>query len=209
MSAPEQPLASRLQQLLEVVDQDREKRCAGLIDQAYAESNRIVRQAWQKTRARLHHEAQQSREAFRRQLLLEQARNAARRRLARESADRAWLDQAWPLLQEALTRRWQMAEGRALWVDVLTRQAQSRLVRRDWQIEHPSNWPQAEQQTLKARLQATLGETPVFVADPALPAGIRVRTGDTVVDGSHEGLLRDRTHIEALLLAFARTSRHG
>ena len=209
MSSSGQPVASRLRQLLEVVNQDREQRCAELIGQARAEADRIVSRAWQKTRARLHHEVLQARDHYRRHLLLEQASNEARSRQARQRADRAWLQQVWQPLQEALARRWQTAEGRGLWIEVLTAQAMASLVRRDWQIEHPSDWPEAEHQQLKTRLQAALGEVPVFVADPALSAGIRVRAGDTVVDGSGAGLLRDRAHIEALLLATARESGNG
>jgi hypothetical protein len=209
MSTPGQAQAARLRQLLEVVDQDREKRCAELLDQAHAEAERVVRQARQKTRARLHHEVLQSREQYRSQLRLEQANNAARRRQARERADCAWLAQAWQPLQEALVGRWQAAEDRALWIEALVHQAMMRLVDRDWQIEHPSNWPEAEQQQLTTRLQAALGEAPVLVADPALSAGLRVRAGDTVVDGTCAGLLRDRTHIEALLLAGARARDTG
>jgi hypothetical protein len=209
MSSSGHPLSSRLQELLEVVDQDRDKRCAELMDQADADSDRIIRQAWQKTRARLRHEVLRAREEYRRHLLLEQASNEVRRRQARESADRAWLEQAWQPLQEALARRWQTPEGRSLWVEALTRQARERLVHSDWQIQHPSDWPEAERRQLATRLQTELGKAPGFLADPALPAGIRVRAGDTVVDGSCAGLLRDRTHIEALLLAAARESGHG
>jgi hypothetical protein len=208
MSSTGQPLSSRVQQLLEVVDQDREKRCAELLDQARAEADAIVRQAWRKTRVRLHHEVLQAREQYRHHLLLEQASNAARRRQLSDRVDRAWLEQAWQPLQEALIRRWQTAESRTLWIEAVTRQAMARLLRRDWQIEHPSDWPTAEQQQLASRLQAALGETPVFVADPALRAGLRVRAEGTCVDGSCAGLLRDRAHIEALLLAAARGAGH-
>jgi hypothetical protein len=209
MSSSVHPLSSRLQELLEVVDQDREKRCAELIDQARADAERIVKQAWKSTRARLHHEVLHARQEYRRQLLLEQASNEARRRQARERVDRAWLDQVWQPLQEALVQRWQTTEGRLLWVDALMRQATGRLVQSDWQIHHPADWPEAERRQLATRLQAVLGKEPAFVADPALSAGIRVCAGHTVVDGSCAGLLRDRTHIEALLLAALRESDHG
>lgn len=204
MSSAGQPLSSRVKELLEVVEQNREKRCAELLDRARAEADGIVRQAWQKTRARLHHEVLQAREQYRRHLLLEQASNAARLRQLSDRVDRAWLEQAWQPLQEALIRRWQSAENRTLWVETLVRQALARLVRHNWQIEHPADWPAPEQQQLASRLLPVLGEAPVFVADPALPAGLRVRTEGACVDGSCAGLLRDRAHIESVLLAAAR-----
>ncbi len=208
MSSAGQPLSSRVQQLLEVVAQDREKRCAELLDQARAEADGIVRQAWQKTRARLHHEVLQAREQYRQHLLLEQASNTARRRQLSDRVDRAWLEQARQPLHEALARRWQSAEHRTLWIETLTRKALARLVRHDWRIEHPADWPAVEQQQLASRLQPVLGEAPVFVADPELRAGLRVRAEDTCVDGSCSGLLRDRAHIEALLLAARKQAGH-
>jgi len=201
MSAAREPATDRVQQLLAVVEQARDKRCAEVMERAQTEARQLLKHARQKARARLHHEVLQLREQFRRHLVLDQAGKDARLRQARQRADRELLGQSWQPLRDALVRRWQVSAGRRAWVDAVIDQALGRLVGKDWQIEHPSDWPEQERQVVKERLRGLLGAEPVCVAESSLPAGIRVRAGDTLVDGSCDGLLRDRNDIEARLLA--------
>ncbi|MFZ0469010.1 MAG: hypothetical protein WAL92_08830, partial [Thiogranum sp.] len=184
MSAAREPATARVQQLLAVVEQARDKRCAELMDRAQTEARQLLKHAWQKARVRLHHEVLQSREQFRRHLVLDQAGKEARLRQARQRADRELLEQSWQPLRDALIRRWQVSAGRRAWVDAVIDQALGRLVGKDWQIEHPSDWPEQERQVVEERLRGLLGAEPEWVAEPSLPAGIRVRAGDTLVDGS-------------------------
>lgn len=210
MSADRDPTADRVQQLLAVVERARDKHCAEVMERAQTEARQLLKHALQKARVRLHHEIHQSREQFRRHLVLEQAGKEARLRQARQRADRVLLEQSWQPLRDALIRRWRVSAGRRAWVDAVIDQALGRLVARDWQIEHPSDWPEQERQVVKERLRGVLGSEPVCVAESSLPAGIRVRAGDTLVDGSCDGLLHDRSDIEARLLAVvAEVSGHG
>jgi F0F1-type ATP synthase membrane subunit b/b' len=204
-----QTAGERLQSLLEAVTQQRDARCAEILEQARDEARQLVRQAWRKARTRLHHAILRARQQFSHQLVLQQASQAARRRQARFHSDSILLEQSWTLLRSALERRWQDPDARGRWIETLTRQAQMRLVKTGWHIEHPSDWPDAEREATARRLHERLGEAPAFSADPSLQAGIRVRAGDTVVDGSCAGLLRDRVHIEALLLAAIRDQQRG
>jgi hypothetical protein len=201
MSADREPAADRVQQLLAVVEQARDKHCAEVMERAQTEARQLLKHAWQKARVRLHHEILQSREQFRRHLVLERAGKEARLRQARQRADRVLLEQSWQPLRDALIRRWQVPAGRRAWVDAVIEQALGRLVGKEWQIEHPSDWPEQERQVVKERLRGLLGAEPLCVAESSLPAGICVRAGDTLVDGSCDGLLRDRSDIEARLLA--------
>jgi hypothetical protein len=201
MSVDRGPAADRVQQLLAVVEQARDKRCAELMERAQTEARQVLKHARQKARVRLHHEVLQLREQFRRHLVLDQAGKDARLRQARQRADRELLEQSWQPLRDALIDRWQVSAGRRAWVDAVIDQALARLVGKDWQIEHPSDWPEQERQVVKQRLRGLFGAEPVWVAEPSLPAGIRVRAEDTLVDGSCDGLLRDRNDIEARLLA--------
>jgi F0F1-type ATP synthase membrane subunit b/b' len=194
----------RLQGLLEAVEQQRETRCAAILAQARDDAQALVKQARGKARTRLHREILHARQQFAQQFALQQASQAASQREARFRSDRALLDQAWPLLRTALERRWQEPVARRRWVEALTDLALARLVADDWRIEHPADWPVEEREALARRVQERSGTQPVFDADTGLQAGIRVRAGNTLVDGSCDGLLRDRVHIEALLLAALR-----
>jgi hypothetical protein len=209
MSVSQQSPSTRSIPLLEVVERDRDQRCAEITGQARSEARRVIAQAWGAERARLHLEVLETRAAVRHQLLLAQGSLETRRRQARQQADRRLLEQAWPLLREALLRRWRQPETRQAWVEALITQALKRLVDSPWKVEHPSDWPAAERHAVEARLNQVLDPLPVFVAEPALRAGIRVQAGNSVVDGSCDGLLRDRLGIEARLLAEIRTPGYG
>lgn len=194
----------RLQGLLDAVAQQRETRCAEILARARDDAQALVKQARGKARTRLHREILHARQQFAQQLALQQAGQAARQREVRFRSDRALLDQAWPLLRAALVQRWRDAATRRRWVEALAGLAQARLVGDDWRIEHPADWPAEERDALARHLKERSGAEPAFSADTALQAGIRVRAGNTLVDGSCDGLLRDRVHIEALLLASLR-----
>jgi hypothetical protein len=206
-----QSSGDRARQLLAAVEAAREQRCAELLEAAQAQAQRLVRQAWQGARARLHHEVLLARDQFRHQRVIEQAAQDAERRGAQQAADRQLLDAAWQQLRDALGRRWHRPQSRATWVDALVEQASARLVERQWRIEHPVDWPEQERLALEQRLAGEQGAAPAFIADPALSAGLRIRAGDTVVDGSSDGLLRDRGRIESRLLAAVRPAEtpHG
>jgi F0F1-type ATP synthase membrane subunit b/b' len=203
------PSTERVQQLLEVVERQRDSRCAQIIDEARAEARQLMQQARQQARARLHDEIMSTRQKLSRQLKLQQASQAARQRQTRFQQDRALLDRTWTLMTAALERRWQDPEARRIWVETVTEQARARLVQTDWRIEHPADWPAEEREETARAVSRALHAKPAFAAEASLRAGIRVRAGDTLVDGSCEGLLRDRVHIEALLLAALRKSGIG
>jgi F0F1-type ATP synthase membrane subunit b/b' len=204
MKTGSQPMNDRARQLLTLVEQARDQRCSELLEAARAQAQRLVKQAWQNARAGLHREVEQARGQFRRQRAIEQAAQDADRRRAQQTADRQLLDAAWQQLHAVLGRRWHTTASRRVWIDALIEQASARLVERQWRIEHPADWPEPERLALEQQLAGGPGPAPVFVADPALLAGLRIRAGDTVVDGSSEGLLRDRRRIESRLLAVVR-----
>ena len=87
---------------------------------------------------------------------------------------------------------------RRAWIDALLRMAAASLLDSSWTIEHPTDWPQAEQHALRSRV----GEVSVsFAPQAGMAAGLRICAGGACVDGSVDGLLKDRAYIESLLLA--------
>lgn len=205
-SRPGTSQTERMRQLLEVVEQERERRCADIMQQADQQARQLLKQARAKARERLHGEIVRARRKYGHQAVLQEASQAARQRQARFRADRAWLNQAWAHLRTALEQRWQDQAARAEWVESLIASARARLVESAWQIEHPRDWSEDERESLAAALRESLGQAPQFSVDDALSAGMRIRAGATLVDGSCDGLMRDRVHIEALLLAGRRES---
>lgn len=191
----------QLQNLLQVVERNRDERCRVLLDAARFQARQILQQAHRKARERLHRKLLATREEARQQLASAQAQRQTRLRLHRHRADVALLARAWAPLGERLLQRWERQDSRALWVDNLVGQALSMLLDRHWNIEHPADWPEQERAALGERLERELGVPPVFVAQPQIAAGLRICAGPTCIDATHAGLLRARARIEAMMLA--------
>jgi hypothetical protein len=201
MSATTNGVEAQLQRLLQVVERHRDERCSELLGQARREVAQVVRQAHAEARARMHQSIQDIREDRRRRLAAAEAKLQTHRRRRREGADRWLLAAARLPLRKALHARWTLAEARRQWVESLVKRACALLVGIDWQIEHPVDWPAAERAALEERLTGQLGRVPEFIPRDDIEAGLRVCANGTCVDATLEGLLRDQTRIDSLLLA--------
>jgi F0F1-type ATP synthase membrane subunit b/b' len=199
--APADTVEAQLRQLLQVVARHRDERCNELLGQARREAGQVISQAHAEARVRLHQSIQGIREERRLRLAAAEAQLQTHRRRRRESADLWLLAAAWQPLRKALLARWSQETARRQWIDFLVHQACTLLVATDWQIEHPLDWPVRERATLEERLAGQLGRVPEFIPREDLAAGLRVCANGTCVDATLEGLLRDQTRIESLLLA--------
>ena len=201
MTTPGSIVDAQLQHLLEFLDKHRDEQCTEMLTQARSEAQQEIRQAYSEARARLHQAVQHTREQARLRLTSAVAQQQTRERQQRQQEDQALLERAWQPLRELLQQRWQDKATRQQWIDHLVQQAAAALVDNNWQIEHPEDWPVAERDALQARLVELHGYAPLLTAQPSISAGLRICAGDTCVDGSIAGLLRDRTRIESVLLA--------
>lgn len=201
MKQPASLIDAQLQHLLSVVERHRDERCTTLLEAARAQAQQLLKRARREARARMHQAIESAREQGRRQLASAQAQHQTQLRMQRQREDLALLARAWQPLHDRLLERWQQNDSRRRWIDALLAQAAATLIDRHWHIEHPADWPESERAALEARLRTELGQAPVFSAREALTAGLRIRAGDAVIDGSAEGLLRARDSIEAMMLA--------
>jgi vacuolar-type H+-ATPase subunit H len=192
---------AQLQNLLQVVERNRDERCRALLDAASDQARQLLRQTHREARERLHNKLLATREEARQQLASALAKRQTHLRLHRHRADEALLTRAWGPLGERLLQRWQQQDSRTLWIDNLVEQALAMLLDRYWNIEHPADWPVQERTALGKRLEKDLGASPVFVAQPQLAAGLRICAGPTCIDATDAGLLRARTRIQAMMLA--------
>ncbi len=71
---------------------------------------------------------------------------------------------------------------------------------------HGGDWPEAERQTLAARLQRDNATQLAFEVDASIDAGLRVVSGGNRLDATLAGLLADRDEIGARLLAHEPTT---
>jgi nucleotidyltransferase/DNA polymerase involved in DNA repair len=201
MSRPAGVVDAQLRALLERVETYRDRHCAEILDEAHRRAHEIVGQAYDHARQRLHREVSTQRERFRSALRSAQARLQSATQHRRRQARRALLERCWERLRDELIRRWQRSETRGPWVEGVSRRALQMLPQRDWQVAYAPGWPEAERSAFARRTQGLVDHTPALGPDPALEAGLRICVDHACVDGTLDGLLWDRTHIEALLLA--------
>ncbi|HRP95955.1 MAG TPA: hypothetical protein PL143_06860 [Rhodocyclaceae bacterium] len=190
-----------LERMLDIVHSHEREQRAAILARAREDSKRIVGEAHRQARTRVSEYVLELKRHMRREFARAQAALETQRRRQRLRTDLALLEAGWTQLYDELIRRWSDPAGRAAWVEMVVSQALTLLPARRWEIVHPERWRRAEREALAGRLERELGHTPAFVACADIRAGVRIRVDGASVDGTLEGLLRDRVAIEAWLLA--------
>jgi len=201
MSTPKSIVDAQIQHLQNVVEHHRATACEKIQLLAQTKAHGLISKAHENSRRRMHEDIVETREKEHRQLASAEAQIQTRKRLARQHSDEELLRTSWKLLKESLQRRWQQADTRKQWIDNLIGQALATLVSQHWRIEHPADWAEEERTALQMRLHEQLGHAPELEAIADISAGLRLCTGGTCVDGTTDGLMHERTRIEALMLA--------
>lgn len=201
--APGSILDAQVQRLLAIVQAYQQEQCDALLSQAQQEAQGIVRQAYQLARSNIHEDIQLTRQHIRDTMAAARAKQHTRMMQQSHTAALSFLEQCWQALQPGLQVRWQQPEYRRQWVAKILATATAVLPASDWRIEHPADFSKEEQQQLVAQAQALADHRLDFNSAPELTAGIRISADGASVDGSLQGLMSDRTTLEALLLASA------
>ncbi len=194
-------LDERAQGLLKLVESYREAECRSLLEAARQEAALLIGRTYRQERARLHQRVLAERTGARERIQAARAERDTRQRAGGERASARILAVAWPRLEAALLERWQNAAGRQAWVQGVLGQARRLLPRGVWTLRHAPDWPEREWRALGSTLNAELGSEPRLVADGSISAGLAIEGAGATLDASLEGLLKDRTRIEARLLA--------
>jgi vacuolar-type H+-ATPase subunit H len=197
-------LAETERALLEVVEADRQRRVDAILDEAIARARAILKDAHARARREVRDAVLAARLRAEERLISLRARLATARRLSEQRRAAGILATEWASLPEALLTRWRHPETRRRWARHAARAALSRLPRSGWRIEHPADWPDAERAELAKVLAGDVDAAPSFVSDAAIRAGLRIHSGQNVVDVTFDGLLADREAIGARLLSLTR-----
>jgi vacuolar-type H+-ATPase subunit H len=203
MTRPEGIPAAQAERLLEVIETHRSQGCGEVLGQAREEARRLVRQAFREAHQRLHEGVQEQRVRSQEAVNDALARLQTRRRAWEQETLRRLLDLGWQEVRHALERRWQDSAARRLWCTGLLDQARHALFTtgHPWRVHHPTDWAEADRESLCIACSAYGGPTPLFAEDRTIAAGLRIEADGAVLDGTLEGLLYDRTAVEAMILA--------
>ena len=188
-------LAARTQALLDLVEQERERQCSALLDEARAKAAALQAESRAQARQRMREAFAEERARTQARLTAARAELQTRRRVHAQRRLEALLALAWQQLPAALDERWREAASRAAWVAMAFGQARHALAPGTWQVTHAPGWPQPEREACAVPPLALR-----FESDERIGAGLRVAAAGNVVDATREGLLDDRDEIGGRLV---------
>jgi hypothetical protein len=187
--------------LLKLVEAYREEECRRILDAARDEARRRVADTYRKERAYLHERIVSERSRVQARMQAARAERATRDRWSNERLSAGLLDSAWPRLRARLAARWLEPDGRRAWTGRYLRDALELLPKGRWQVRHATGWGESERREMVERLNEQLERPPGMETDGRIEAGLIVECQGGVLDASLEGLMRDRSQLEARLLA--------
>lgn len=205
MNEPRSVVDAVVRALEEVVESSREARCQQLTEDARRRAQEIVKTAHRENRARMRTAIDQQRESMEEALATTRARLSTRARERLHHVDRDRLERARARLGEVLLERWQDTDSRQRWILGLIESALSYLPGGTWRIEHPGDFDLDDLAGVNERIALHCGGNPPdFAVRDSARVGLRIAVDGAVLDGTMEGLLADRTRIDAELLASLR-----
>jgi hypothetical protein len=192
--------ATRAEALLRFIEERRRAERAAILSRARAEAATLLREAHAAARERVRAGLETRLKRARAELAAAEARRETRRRLALQKERGALLALGRARLADALRKRWENANTRALWIEHYAAGALRVLPKQGWEIRHLPLWPPEEQRALQQRLLREGVETLRYAPDETIGAGIRIHSGDSVLDGTLEGMLEEGAAIEGRML---------
>jgi hypothetical protein len=185
-------LESRTQALLDLVEADRTRRCAEILERARSQAAAITAQARAAASARVRSAFAEERRRSAWRVTEAQARLATRRRLRKQQLAQQFVAAAKDALPKALGERWQRPQARREWVARAAAEARAALPNVRWRITHAPGLTEEDRRVV--------GGDADYEVDPNMRAGLRIAALGNVVDGSLAGLLADRGEVAARLL---------
>ena len=191
----------QVESLLKDLANDRDRQIEGIVRAADARASELLASARASSRRRLKETVRQERSRLERRMRREQAGLATAAREHRLKIQRERLERGRALATAALEERWRETAGRRAWIEMAIEVARV-LEPGPWKVGYAAAGPTPDElESLDQNLSRLCGEAPELSADPALTAGLVIRTNDVILDLSSAGLLRDQGRIDGLLLA--------
>lgn len=186
--------------LRRLIRESAETQCRDIEQQTRTEARDLLRRARREARERVHQAIQHERQQHTQRLDHERAALESHERQQLLETTRRTLGRAWQELEGMLGALWQAHECRAEWIRSLFEQALERLPAGHWHIEHPLPFPEEIDSDWQRRLRQHCGQEPEWIARADISAGLRIRVGGVHLDATLDGLLADRSQLEARLL---------
>jgi len=180
----------------------RDEECNQLLQQAEEKSRLMINAAHRDAREHVHQAVQRERLRALKRIRSAEARLHTQRRASRQRVIEAALSEGWQLLQQGLIEHWRQPASRQCWIQRCARESLRLLADGDWQVTHPADLPQQDQQLFEQLVSAAHRSIRLkMVVSEDISAGLTAEADSTVLDMSVDGLLNDREMIEGRFLA--------
>jgi vacuolar-type H+-ATPase subunit E/Vma4 len=201
---------TRAQALVDRIEAETKAETDRILGAAEAEAALVLRAARERARKRVAAEIVRLRREHRDAVQRVDAQHDTQRRQLKQREAGAIIEAGLPAVRDALAGLWAEAETRRGWIMALVARAEAQFGQAKWCVEHGRHWADVDIEALVAAVQRASGQRPDIREDPAIEAGLRLRKGNAVLDGSLGALIGDRKETGAALLALiAETKGNG
>ena len=189
-------------ELIALVEGYRQRTCTEFITQAHNTRKELIHNTYREARERLHQAVERERSRANLRLRTAIAELHTKRRAVEQRYAQALLQASWNLLADGLRKRWLNMEGRRAWIYRCALTAIQNLPATEWTVKHPLDCDSASLDYLQAQIaKESSAITLILQATGDIEAGLIIISGDTHLDISLQGLLRDKKAVEARILA--------
>ncbi len=191
------------EELTRALEARRDRHCSEVLARAEKHARAIVKKALRHARLRFSGSVEEERLRLDKRVRVAEARVLTAKRQKRHREQQRLLSLAQGSLADALLARWHDPDARRRWVAGLLERGFAKLPTDAgaWRIAHPLDWASEETAALRQHVVERGRETPGFEPDGAIRAGLRIRSGGVVLDGTLAAMTSDTRLIEARLLA--------
>jgi len=202
-------LSAAAKGLLRMLEEAGERQCDELASKADQKIAGIRRKAFSEARQRVQRAVAQERKRLAQALARVEAEIETAQRQHILKHDAKLVAEGRQLLKQELIARWQHPDARRSWAKALLELSDAVVLGRDWKIDGPSDWPDAERHDVVEIASQKFGAKVEAKTCDVMPAGLKLTSGGLVVDMSVDGLLADKERTDSALLALYGELRKG
>lgn len=187
--------------LKSLLDESRDARCREAREQAEIQASELRRQARRQARERVSKAAHEERDRLQQEVRAVEAEIETEQRKRARQRDMQLIAAGITALENTLTARWDSRAARIKWAEVTVMEAAEVLLGREWTLEHPPEWNDAERDQALAFAAQHCDAKMSPAAAEDLDVGLRILSKGATVDMSVRGLMANQRSIKGALLA--------
>lgn len=195
--------------LKNLLEESRDAQCREAREQAEIQARELRQRARRQARERVSKAAHEERDRLLHEVRVVEAEIETEQRKHARQRDMQLIAAGMTALEKALAEHWDSRAARVKWAEVTVMEAAEVLLGREWTLEHPPEWNEAERDEALAFAAQHCDAKISATAAGDLEAGLRIRSKGATVDMSVSGLMANQRSIKGALLAEFRRAAEG